>query len=123
MPMSRIELIATAAFGLESVVAHELEALGYNDLTVENGRVTFRADEAAISRANLWLRTADRVLVKMGAFEARTFDELFEQTRDLPWARWIPVDGNFPVSGKSVRSGLFRSQLPIDRQKGRGGES
>lgn len=105
--MSRIELIATAAFGLESVVARELEALGYGDLTVENGRVTFRADEAAIARTNIWLRSADRVLVKVGAFEATTFDELFEETRELPWPKWIPVDGAFPVSGKSVRSGLF----------------
>ncbi|MCL4515435.1 MAG: class I SAM-dependent RNA methyltransferase [Firmicutes bacterium] len=105
--MAKIELIATAAFGLEAVVANELRWLGYNELTVENGRVTFTADESAICRANLWLRTADRVLVKMGAFEARSFEELFEGTRALPWPDWLPEDADFPVTGKSIDSQLF----------------
>ena len=74
--MSKIELIATATFGLEALVAREIKELGYEDTTVENGRVTFVADELAICRANLWLRTADRVLVKMGSFRATSFEQL-----------------------------------------------
>jgi len=105
--MPDIELIATATFGLEALVAHELRALGYEDMTVENGRVTFRADESAVCRTNLWLRTADRVLLKMGSFKARSFEELFEKTRVLPWPDWLPSNACFPVQGKSVRSKLF----------------
>ncbi|RJX17910.1 MAG: class I SAM-dependent RNA methyltransferase [Desulforudis sp.] len=105
--MNRIELIATAPFGLEAVVAREVKQLGYEEVTVENGKVTFKADLPAICRSNLWLRTADRVLVKMGSFKALTFDELFEQTKTLPWDEWIPAEAEFPVQGKSVKSGLF----------------
>ncbi|MFC4767057.1 THUMP domain-containing class I SAM-dependent RNA methyltransferase [Effusibacillus consociatus] len=104
--MSRIELIATAPMGLEAVVARELDQLGYEDVTVENGKVTFVGDELAIPRANLWLRSADRVLVKMGEFKAATFEELFEQTKALPWPEWLPVDAEFPVEGRSVKSKL-----------------
>jgi putative N6-adenine-specific DNA methylase len=82
--MSKLQLIATSAFGIESVVARELKWLGYEDQLIENGRVTFAGDELAICRSNIWLRTADRVLVKMGEFEALTFDELFERTKALP---------------------------------------
>ncbi|MCW2278099.1 THUMP domain-containing class I SAM-dependent RNA methyltransferase [Heliophilum fasciatum] len=102
-----VELIATAAFGLESVVAHELKRLGYDDQTVEDGRVTFRADMAAIARTNLWLRSAERVLVKVGSFRAMTFEELFQGVKALPWADWLPVNALFPVDGKSIRSQLF----------------
>ncbi len=105
--MSKIELIATATFGLEAVVADELKSLGYEQLAIENGKVTFTADESAICRANLWLRTADRVRLKVGEFEALTFDELFEKTRTLPWADLIPENATFPVDGKSVKSTLF----------------
>ena len=104
--MSKIELIATATFGLEAVVAREVKELGYEDVMVENARVTFAGDKAAICRANLWLRTADRVLVKMGEFKAQTFDELFERTRALPWTDWIPENAAFPVQGKSIKSQL-----------------
>lgn len=104
--MAKIELIATATFGLESVVAHEVRTLGYKDVTVENGKVTFLADELAICRCNLWLRSADRVLVKMGEFRATTFEELFQQTKALPWPDWIPENANFPVEGKSIKSQL-----------------
>lgn len=104
--MKKIELIATAAFGLEAVVAREVKNLGYEDVKVENGRVTFTADEMAICRSNLWLRTADRVLLKIGEFKATTFDELFEKTKALPWSEWIPEDGIFPVEGKSINSQL-----------------
>ncbi len=102
----KIELIATAAFGVEAVVARELHELGYEDSSVENGKVTFSADEKAVCRANLWLRTAERVLLKMGSFPARSFEELFERTKALPWPDWLPEDANFPVEGKSVRSQL-----------------
>jgi len=104
--MSRIELIATATFGLEAVVAREVKELGYEDMMVENARVVFAADEAAICRSNLWLRTADRVLVKMGEFQALTFEELFERTSALPWPDWLPENAAFPVEGKSVKSRL-----------------
>ncbi len=105
--MSRLELIATSTFGLESIVAGEIKALGYSDIKVENGKVTFTADEKAICRANLWLRTADRVRLKVGEFKAVTFDQLFEKTKALPWPDLLPREAAFPVDGKSVQSTLF----------------
>jgi putative N6-adenine-specific DNA methylase len=105
--MSKIDLIATATFGLEALVAAELKELGYKEQKVENGRVNFSADESAICRTNLWLRTADRVRLRVGEFKATSFDELFEKTRALPWAELIPKDAAFPVDGKSVQSTLF----------------
>ncbi|MCR6544333.1 THUMP domain-containing class I SAM-dependent RNA methyltransferase [Dehalobacterium formicoaceticum] len=105
--MDKIEIIATATFGLEAVVADELKNLGYENLKVENGRVSFAAGMEALCRCNLWLRTADRVRVKIGEFKAETFDELFEQTKALPWHDWLPADAEFPVTGKSVKSKLF----------------
>jgi Predicted N6-adenine-specific DNA methylase len=105
--MSNIELIATAAFGLESIVARELKNLGYNDLKVENGKVMFQTDKLGICRTNLWLRSSDRVLLKIGSFKAKTFEELFQQTKALPWEEWLSEDANFPVQGKSVKSRLF----------------
>lgn len=105
--MSKLELIATSAFGIEAITARELKKLGYLEQKVENGKVTFTGDESAISRANLWLRTADRVLLKMGEFKALSFEELFEQTKALPWDEIIPVDAEFPVEGKSIDSKLF----------------
>jgi len=105
--VSRLELIATSTFGLESIVAGEIKALGYSDIKVENGKVTFTADEKAICRANLWLRTADRVRLKVGEFKAVTFDQLFEKTKALPWPDLLPREAAFPVDGKSVQSTLF----------------
>lgn len=105
--MSGIQLIATATFGLEAVVAREVKELGYDQVVVENARVNFTAGPEAICRSNLWLRSADRVLVKIGSFEARTFEELFEQTKALPWADWLPENASFPVEGKSINSTLF----------------
>ncbi len=104
--MSKMHLIATSAFGIESAVGRELERLGYGDQHIENGKVTFSGDEAAICRTNLWLRSADRVLVKMGEFKALSFEELFEQTKSLPWDEWIPENAEFPVDGKSISSKL-----------------
>lgn len=105
--MQEINLIATAAFGLESIVANELKKLGYTNLKVENGRVDFTADLSAIARCNLWLRSADRVLLKAGEFKALSFEELFEQTKALPWDEWLPENAEFPVEGKSIQSKLF----------------
>jgi putative N6-adenine-specific DNA methylase len=102
-------LIATAAFGLEAVVKREVEQLGFSNIKCLDGKVEFSPAGGlyeAIVRANLWLRSADRVLVKMGEFRATTFDELFEAAKALPWEEWVPVDGQFTVTGKSVRSGL-----------------
>lgn len=102
----KLQLIATAPMGLEAVVARELKDLGYQDTFTENGRVTFSGTLADICRCNLWLRTSDRVLIKMGEFKATTFDELFEGTKALPWHDWIPVHGEFPVEGRSHKSQL-----------------
>lgn len=104
--MAKIDLIATAAFGLEALVASEVRALGYTEVNVENGKVNFVGDELAICRSNLWLRCADRVLIKLGEFTATTFDELFDQTKALPWHEWLPKNAEFPVQGKSVKSQL-----------------
>lgn len=104
--MAKMHLIATSAFGIEAVVGRELKKLGYEDQLVENGKVIFSGDENAICRSNLWLRTADRVLVKVGEFRALSFEELFEQTKALPWEDWIPENAEFPVEGKSVDSKL-----------------
>jgi putative N6-adenine-specific DNA methylase len=105
--MSQIDLIATATFGLEAIVAREVENLGYHDLKVENARVTFKADEQGICRSNLWLRSADRILIKVGQFKALTYDELFEGTKALAWPDWLPENAAFPVEGKSIKSKLF----------------
>lgn len=105
--MSKLDLIATATFGLESVVADEVKKLGYEDVRVENGRVEFTGDELAICRSNLWLRVADRVRLKVGEFTATTFEELFEKTKALPWADFLPMNAEFPVEGKSIKSTLF----------------
>lgn len=102
-----IRLIATVKAGLEKMVRLEVEDLGFKEITVSEGRVEFSATPAGIPRANLWLRCADRVRLKIGEFGATTFDDLFEQTKALPWEEWIPAGGRFPVSGKSVKSTLF----------------
>ncbi len=102
-----MELIATTAMGLEAICADELKALGYTNLKVENGRVTFEATPLDLCRANLWLRTADRIKLKIGEFKATSFDELFEKTKALPWTDWLPKDAEFPVNGKSIKSGLY----------------
>ncbi|MCP3025899.1 class I SAM-dependent RNA methyltransferase [Halobacillus sp. A5] len=103
----KVTLIATAAMGIEAFVAREVKALGYEEVKVENGRVIFEAPVSAIPRANLWLRTADRVRLLVGRFKAFSFDELFESTKALPWEQFITEDGEFPVVGKSVKSKLY----------------
>lgn len=103
---SKLRLIATAPMGLEALVSRELKDLGYTEQMVENGRVWFLGDEAAICRTNLWLRTSDRVLIEMGEFPATTFEELFEGVKALPWDEWIPEDGRFIIEGRSRDSQL-----------------
>ena len=102
-----IPLIATTTFGLEAVVKRECQALGFENIRTYDGKVEFTGTEADIVKANLWLRCAGRVWVKMGSFHAVTFTELFDQTKALPWGDWIPEDGKFTVVGKSVKSTLF----------------
>lgn len=105
--MKQFELIATTTFGLESVVKQEVKNLGFEITNIEDGKICFKSDVAGIARANLWLRSADRVLLKVGEFKAITFAELFDQTKSLPWDEIIPIDGKFTVNGKSVKSTLF----------------
>lgn len=108
--MNRIELIAPCHFGLESVLKREVQDLGYEISSVEDGRVSFYGDAAAICRANIFLRTAERVLLKVGYFKAATFDELFEKTKEIPWETYVPKDGKFWVTkAASVKSTLFSS--------------
>ena len=102
----KLELVATATFGLEAVVRREVEALGYKVIKTEDGRVTYMGDERAIVRSNLWLRSADRVYVRMGEFRAVEFEDLFQQTKALEWESIIPLEGAFPVVGGSVKSAL-----------------
>lgn len=104
--MAQYTIIATAAMGLEALVAKEVRELGY-ECTVDNGKVIFKGDETAIARANMWLRTADRVKIQVAQFKALTFDELFENTKAIPWENFIPENGEFPVAGKSHKSKLF----------------
>ncbi|MCA9070591.1 MAG: class I SAM-dependent RNA methyltransferase, partial [Planctomycetaceae bacterium] len=101
-----MELLATTNFGLEAIVSRELKALGYEEQRVEDGRVLFKGDWLAVCRSNLWLRCADRVMWKVAEFEARDFDEFFDQIRDLPWPDMLPAKAQFPVRGRSTRSQL-----------------
>ncbi|WP_367341603.1 class I SAM-dependent RNA methyltransferase [Limosilactobacillus sp.] len=103
--MQKYDLIATAASGIEALVGKELRNLGYQT-QVENGRVRFQGTMKDIIKTNLWLRTADRIKIVIGEFNATTFDELFDQTYRLPWADYLPIDAAFPVEGRSHRSQL-----------------
>jgi len=108
MFMRKFELIAPCHFGLEAVLKKEIINLDYEILQVEDGRVLFEGDEEAVCRANLSLRTAERILIKIGSFPAVTFEELFQGTKDLPWESFIPKDGKFWVAkAASVKSKLF----------------
>ena len=100
------ELIATATFGLEAVVRREIERLGYEIIKTEDGKVTFAGDERAIVRSNLWLRCANRVLLKACEFEAYEFEDLFQGIKAYPWEDLIPVDGKFTVTCSTVKSKL-----------------
>lgn len=106
--MNQYEFIAPCHFGLEAVLKKEIQNLGYEIVGVEDGRVIFSGDEEAFARANIFLRTAERVLLKVGKFRAETFDELFEKTKALPWENYIPKNGKFWVAkATSIKSKLF----------------
>lgn len=106
--MRKFELIVPCHFGLEAPLKREITDLGYDITSVENGRVTFFGDEEGCVRANMFLRTAERVLIKIGSFHAETYEELFQGIRALPWEEYIPKDGKFWVTkAASVKSALF----------------
>ena len=87
--MDKLEWIAPCHFGLESVLKREIQDLGYEIIQVEDGRVTFCGGMEAVCRANIFLRTAERILLKVGSFRAETFEELFDRTREIPWEEYI----------------------------------
>ena len=106
--MDTYELVVPCHFGLEAVTKREIYDLGYEITRVEDGRVTFAGDAEAICRANIFLRSAERVLLQVGRFRATTFDELFEGIKALPWEDYIPKDGKFWVKkASSIKSKLF----------------
>lgn len=106
--MEKLEYIVPCHFGLEAVLKREIADLGLEIICVEDGRVTFAGDRQALCRANIFLRSAERVLIKIGSFRAETFEELFQGTRALPWEAYIPKDGRFWVAkAASVKSKLF----------------
>ncbi len=126
--MKRFELIAPCHFGLESVLKREITDLGYEVTAVEDGRVTFFGDAEALCRANVFLRTAERILIKIGSFHAETFEELFQGIKALPWEEYIPKNGKFWVAkASSVKSRLFSpsdiqsivKKAMVERLKGR----
>lgn len=102
-----IQLIATAKFGLEKMVRLEVEALGFSDIAVSPGRIEFAATLADIPRLNVWLRCADRLLLKVAEFPATTFDDLYEQCKAVAWEQWIGENGRFPVTARTVKSTLM----------------
>ena len=102
-----ITLIATAKFGLEKMVRLEVEALGFNNIAVSPGRIEFAATLTDIPRLNLWLRCADRLLLKVAEFPTTTFDDLYEQCKAVEWERWIEENGRFPVTARTVKSTLM----------------
>ncbi len=106
--MKTFEIILPCHFGLESVLKREVIDIGYDVTKVEDGRVTFLGDEEAVARANIFLRTAERVLIKIGSFHAETYEELFQGTKSLPWEEYLPKDAKFWVAkAASVKSKLF----------------
>lgn len=105
-PKQTFQLVATAASGLEALVGKELRDMGI-ECVVENGRARFEGTIETIAKANLWLRTADRIKIVVGEFDAVTFDELFQRVNALPWEDYLPLDAEFPVAGKSIKSTLY----------------
>ena len=106
--MKKFELSAPCHFGLEAVLKREIQDLGYEVSRVEDGRVTFLGDEEAVCRANVFLRTAERILIRVGSFHAESFEELFQGTRALEWENFLPENGKFWVAkAASVKSKLF----------------
>jgi putative N6-adenine-specific DNA methylase len=102
-----MEFVATCLFGLESLLGAEIDSLGYKRTETMDGRVSFEADISAICTLNINLRFAERVYIKVGEFEALTFEDLFEGTKALEWEKWIGKNDEFPVRGHSIKSALF----------------
>lgn len=102
----KLQMVATCLFGLEKLLGEEIDALGLRRLETMDGRITFEGDEAALVAANIRLRCAERVYIRMGAFGATSFEELFEGVRSLPWENWIGREDAFPVKGHAIRSQL-----------------
>jgi putative N6-adenine-specific DNA methylase len=100
------EIIATCAFGLEAVLRREVEALGLTVTAREDGRITFEGSDRSAAKANLWLRTADKVLLRLAQFPAYEFEDLFQGVKGVPWEQYVPEDANFVVNGSSVKSKL-----------------
>ncbi len=104
--MEQLNYTIPCLFGVESVVGNQLKRLNINNISVENGRVQFSGNIRDMARANLWVRSGERVLIKLGEFPARTFTELFDNVLELPWESFIPKDGEFPVKGHALHSQL-----------------
>ena len=114
--MNRYELIAPCHFGLEAVLKREIYDIGYAVTQVEDCRVTFEGDEEAVCRANIFLRSAERILLKTGSFHAETYDELFEAVKAIPWEDYLPENAKFWVTkASSVKSNLYS---PSDKESG-----
>ena len=110
--MDKMEWIAPCHFGLESVLKREIQDLGYEIVQVEDGRVTFSGGMDAVCTGNIILRTAERILLKVGSFRAETFEELFERTKEIPWEDYIPQDGKFWVTkAASVKAGCSARRI------------
>ena len=106
--MKNYTLVAPCFFGVEKMLAREIKNLGYEIIKTEDGRVTYKTDEYGIARSNMYLRCAERVHLKVAEFEARTFDELFEGTKRINWAKYIPFGAQFPISkASSIKSKLY----------------
>ena len=106
--MQEFEFIAPCHFGLEAVLKREIIDLGYEIVAVEDGRITFKGDVSALAKANIFIRTAERIMLKIGSFTATTFDELFEGTKALPWEDYLPKDAKFWVTKATTnKSKLF----------------
>ena len=110
--MKQYEYMAPCHFGIEAVLKRELQDLGYEITQVEDGKITFKADQSAIARANIFLRTAERIMIKTGKFKAKTFDDLFESTKAIPWENYLPKDGE-ALLGTAMEHPLLMEVLLI----------
>lgn len=109
--MSEYKLVAPCLFGLEAILKREIQDLGYEIDEVDDGRVAFKGDALSICRSNIWLRTAERVMIEVGRFKATNFDELFDQIEAIEWERYIPVEGKFWVSkASSIKSDVYSAR-------------
>ncbi|MGL5051532.1 MAG: THUMP domain-containing class I SAM-dependent RNA methyltransferase, partial [Fusobacteriaceae bacterium] len=113
--MNKITIIASASMGIEGIVKDECKTLGFENVNTFNGRVEFDGEYLDIARANIHLRCADRVYLKMGEFKAMSYEELFQATYALPWEDIIPVDGEFPISWVSAVDCKLYSKSDIQK--------